>query len=44
MNLDTLFLVVALLLALAEEIRARGESLVAWAVVFLCMALLWGRL
>jgi hypothetical protein len=40
MNLDTLLLVAALLLALGEEIRARGESLVAWAVVFVCLVLL----
>lgn len=36
--------IVALVLALVDEFRARGESLVAWAVVFLCVALLWGRI
>ena len=44
MSIPTLLLIVALVLALVEELRARGESLLAWAVVFMCIALLWGQL
>jgi len=36
--------IVALVLALVEQLNARGRSLVAWAVVFVCIALLWGRI
>ena len=36
--------VVALVLALVDELRAKGQSVLGWAVVFLCVALLWGRL
>jgi len=36
--------VVALVLALIDEFQAQGRSLVGWAVVFLCIALLWGRI
>ena len=36
--------IVALVLALVDQAQARGRSLVAWAVVFLCVALLWGRI
>ena len=34
----------ALVLALVSEVEARGRSLVGWAVVFLAVAFLWGRL
>ncbi len=37
-------LVLALVLALVDEFQANGRSLVAWAVVFVCAALLIGRL
>jgi len=36
--------IAALVLALVEELQSRGRSLVGWAVVFLCLALLWGRI
>lgn len=36
--------IVALVLALVDEFRASGQSLLGWAVVFVCLALLWGRL
>ncbi|HEY6012997.1 MAG TPA: hypothetical protein VIU37_03295 [Candidatus Limnocylindrales bacterium] len=35
---------VAFVLAAVELIRSRGLSLLAWAVVFLALALLWGLL
>lgn len=35
---------VALILAAIELVRSRGQSLVAWAVVALAVALLWGLL
>lgn len=34
----------ALILALVDELQAHGRSLTGWAVVVLCVALLWGRL
>ena len=37
-------LLVGLLLALLEELNARGRSILGWAVVFVCLALLWGRI
>lgn len=38
-----LFLV-ALVLALVDEFRSRGQSLTGWAVVALAVGLLWGQL
>jgi len=35
---------VALVLALVDEARAHGQSLVAWAVILICIGLLWGSL
>ncbi len=41
----TLALVIAgLVLALVEEFVAHGRSLLGWAVVLVCVALLWGRI
>ena len=40
----TALLIAALLLALVDEVRARGQSLTGWAVVLIAFALLWGRL
>ena len=42
--MPTVLLLVALILALVDEAQAHGRSLVAFAVMFLCLALLWGRL
>jgi uncharacterized membrane protein YtjA (UPF0391 family) len=39
----TILFAVALILALVEQFRARGTSLVAWAVVFLAIGLLYGN-
>lgn len=36
--------IAALVLALIEEFNAGGRSLLGWAVVLICAALLWGRL
>lgn len=33
--------VVALILAVIDLIRSRGESLTGWAVVIICVGLLW---
>lgn len=43
MIITALFLV-ALILALVDEFRARGQSLTGWAVVAIALGLLWGRL
>jgi len=40
----TVLALVALILALIDQARARGQSLVCWAVVCLAIALLWGNL
>ncbi len=37
------FTIVAALLAGIALVHSRGHSLLAWAVVALCIALLWGR-
>ena len=44
MSIPTILIAVALILALVEQFRARGQSLICWAVVFLALALLWGSL
>ena len=40
----TALIIAALILALVDEFQAQGRSLVGWAVVFVCIALLIGRL
>lgn len=44
MSIPTILAAVALILALVDEFRGRGESLTGWAVVFLAIAMLWGDL
>lgn len=44
MSLYVAALLVALVLGLVEELQANGRSLVGWAVVLICAALLAGRL
>jgi hypothetical protein len=39
-----LLYVIALVLAAVDEIQARGQSLTAWAVILIAIALLWGHL
>ena len=41
MSITTLLIVVALVLALVEEFQSVGRSLLGWAVVLVCIALLW---
>lgn len=41
MNWPLVFLAVALVLAVIELVRARGQSLLVWAVTLICVALLW---
>jgi hypothetical protein len=42
--LQLALLIAALVLALVDEFQAQGRSLVGWAVVLVCIALLAGRL
>ena len=44
MTIPTIFVLVALVLALVEEFQANGRSLLGWAVVLVCLSLLWGSL
>jgi len=44
MSIPTLLIAFGLLLALIEEFKANGRSLVGWAIVLVCVALLWGQL
>lgn len=43
MTLPTVLILVAILFALIEEFQSNGRSFVGWAVVFIGVALLWGR-
>ncbi len=42
MNIPDVLVIIALVLAAVEQISARGRSLLAWAVILICAALLWG--
>ena len=44
MTIPTILFVIALVLALVDEFRARGQSLTGWAVVLISIGLLWGNL
>ena len=44
MTIPTLLFVVALILAGIDLFRSRGQSLTGWAVVLICIGLLWGVL
>ena len=44
MSIPTILFIVALVLALVDELRARGQSLTGWAVVLIAIGLLWGFL
>jgi drug/metabolite transporter superfamily protein YnfA len=44
MSIPILLIIVGLVLALIDEFRAQGQSLTAWAVVAVCLSLLWGQL
>jgi hypothetical protein len=42
MSIPTLLAVFALVLAVIDQVRARGYDLTAWAVILISVALLWG--
>ena len=42
MSIPTVLIVIGLIFALVDEFQAQGRSLVAWGVVFIAVALLWG--
>ena len=42
MSLPMILFIIALILALVDEFRAQGQSLTGWAVVLVCVGLLWG--
>ena len=42
--MPTVLALVALILALVDELQAQGKSILGWAVVALAAALLWGKL
>ena len=44
MSIPIVLVLVALILALVDEFRARGQSLTGWAVVLVCVSLLWGNI
>jgi hypothetical protein len=43
-TIPLVLIAVAFILAAIDQIRARGQSLTGWAVIFIAIALLWGRL
>lgn len=43
MSIPTILAILALALALVAEFRAQGRDILGWAVVFVCIALLWGN-
>jgi hypothetical protein len=43
-NIPTILFIVALILAIIEEFRVQGQSLVSWAVILIALGLLWGHL
>ena len=43
MTIPDFLVLLALVLAAAEEVNARGRSILAWAVLLVCVAWLWGQ-
>jgi hypothetical protein len=43
MSIALILVIVALILALVDEFREQGQSLTGWAVVLVCVSLLWGH-
>jgi hypothetical protein len=43
-SIPEILYIVALILAAIEQVRARGVSLIAWAVIAIAVGLLWGAL
>lgn len=44
MTVPNVLAIVALILAVVEVVRSRGQSLLAWAVGLVALALVWGVL
>ena len=44
MSVATILFIVALVLAAIDLINSRGRALTSWAVVAICVGLLWGAL
>jgi hypothetical protein len=42
-SIPVVLFVIALILGAIDELRARGESLTAWAVILVAIGLLWGH-
>jgi len=42
MGIPEILFIVALILAIIEEFRAQGRSLISWAVILVCIGLLYG--
>lgn len=44
MSIPDILVVVAFVLACIDQFRENGRSLTGWAVIFICIALLWGSI
>jgi Na+/citrate or Na+/malate symporter len=44
MTIPVALFLVAIILALVAEFQAEGKSILGWAVVVICIGLLWGRI
>ena len=44
MTIPIVLFLVALILALVDEVRSRGQSLTGWAAVLIAVGLLWGHI
>ena len=44
MSIPTLLILGGLLLALVHQFQSQGRSLLGWAMVLVCLGLLWGNL
>jgi hypothetical protein len=44
MSIPELVFIIALVLAAIEQFHAKGQSLICWSVILVCIGLLWGRL
>jgi hypothetical protein len=44
MSIATVLIVIGLVLALVDEFQAQGRSIIGWALVAVCLGLLWGQL
>lgn len=42
MSVPTFAYLLALIFAVFEQVEARGRSLIVWAVILVCVGLLWG--